>query len=337
MDGEACRHPLHGSGRIWPETNCMVDLWIGELHRRGYDPRAMLGFTVTQDFEGDQFTFLKPPLDDLDELYGLAVHELTLYDGIEPHVRTQLDRGRPVLLEVDAFYLPDTRGTTYRTVHEKTTIAVRHLDPQARRIVYGHNAVAGVAEGDDCDGLMCLKEGHVPLYAEFVVARRPGLAGPALRRAARDRLARHIDRRPPANPLSAWRAAFPAHLERLKARSMAYFHAYAFNTVRQSGAGWELLASFLRWLDEGGEGDATASAGWDATASAGWDATASAGWDATAATCEAIAQSAKALQFQIARAVRRGGAERQMDELLARMEAMADAVREDLAVWRSRG
>ena len=28
-------HPLHDSGRDWPETNCYVDLWIELLHGRG--------------------------------------------------------------------------------------------------------------------------------------------------------------------------------------------------------------------------------------------------------------------------------------------------------------
>ena len=52
--------------RIWPETNCYVDLWIEVLAAAGFTPEAMLGFTLTQDFEGDQFTFFKVPLEDLE-------------------------------------------------------------------------------------------------------------------------------------------------------------------------------------------------------------------------------------------------------------------------------
>ncbi|MBE7204408.1 MAG: DUF1839 family protein, partial [Parafilimonas terrae] len=66
-------HALHDAGRDWPETNCYVDLWIELLHGRGLVPEAMLGFTLRQDFEGDQFTFFKPPTGDIERLYGLEV------------------------------------------------------------------------------------------------------------------------------------------------------------------------------------------------------------------------------------------------------------------------
>ena len=38
---------------------------------------------------------------------------------------------RPAIVEVDAFYLPDTAGTTYRAEHVKTSIAVDRLDASA--------------------------------------------------------------------------------------------------------------------------------------------------------------------------------------------------------------
>jgi len=60
IDPETYRaHALHSSERAWPETNCYVDLWIEVLASSGVAPEAMLGFTLTQDFEGDQFTFFK--------------------------------------------------------------------------------------------------------------------------------------------------------------------------------------------------------------------------------------------------------------------------------------
>ena len=61
-------HELHGAGRDWPQTNCYVDLWIEVLHSMGYAPEAALGFTLLQDFEGDQFTFFKFPPEDLELL-----------------------------------------------------------------------------------------------------------------------------------------------------------------------------------------------------------------------------------------------------------------------------
>ena len=83
-------HPLHDGSRDWPETNCYVDLWIEVLHARGDDPRAALGFTAALDFEGDQFTFFKFPLEDLALLHGARVGELSIYDTVEAHAREQI-------------------------------------------------------------------------------------------------------------------------------------------------------------------------------------------------------------------------------------------------------
>jgi hypothetical protein len=142
-------HSLHQGERVWAETNCYVDLWIELLHGYGLDPRAALAFTVTQDFEGDQFTFFKFPLEDLEKLYGLQVQELAIYDSLEDRVRTQTQRGHTVLEEVDAFYLPDTRATSYRHDHTKTTIGVDYIDPRSRRLGYFHNTGYFVLDGED--------------------------------------------------------------------------------------------------------------------------------------------------------------------------------------------
>ena len=52
---------------------------------------------------------------------------------------------------------------------------------------------------------------------------------------------------------AAWRAAMPAHLERLAARDMEYFHLYAFNLPRQLGANFEMLGTYLDWLGAHGQ------------------------------------------------------------------------------------
>ena len=90
------RHPIHGDGRIWAETNCYVDLWIELLHALGRDPVAALPFTLAIDFEGDQWTFFKFPLADLSDLYGLDVQELAIWRPLADHVEEQVTRGRPV-------------------------------------------------------------------------------------------------------------------------------------------------------------------------------------------------------------------------------------------------
>src|SRR5437764_10496194 len=48
-------HPLHSGDRIWRESNCYVDLWIGQLHHLGLDPLAMLACGVAPQFEIDQW------------------------------------------------------------------------------------------------------------------------------------------------------------------------------------------------------------------------------------------------------------------------------------------
>ena len=54
-----------------------MDLWIELLQGWRLEPRAALPFTVTQDFEGDHFTFFKyPPMN-----YGAAVRHRGAGDG----------------------------------------------------------------------------------------------------------------------------------------------------------------------------------------------------------------------------------------------------------------
>jgi len=121
-------HPIHQDERIWAETNCYTDICIELLHAWGFDPVAALPFTLSIDCEGDQWTFFKFRPGDLEELYRLAVEELTVWRPLVRHVEEQVSRGRPVLVELDSYYLPDTAGTAYRLEHVKTTVAVVAID-----------------------------------------------------------------------------------------------------------------------------------------------------------------------------------------------------------------
>ena len=287
IDAQTFRpHALHSAERSWPETNCYVDLWIEVLHAFGLDPRAALGFTVGQDFEGDQFTFFKFPLEDLQALFGLSVQELAIYDSLEQHTLQQLERHRLVLVEMDSFYLPDTRGTAYRHDHVKTTVGIAQLDLEGRQLGYFHNAGYYQLSGEDFDGVFrripALRDNPEVLfpYVEFVKRDGPVLQGRALVEGAKQLLHAHLKRRP-ANPIAKYRAQLPRHLEALAARPMAYFHLYAFNVLRQLGANFELLGSHCRWLEEHSE----------------------TGLLEAAVACEQLAASAKALQFLFARAV----------------------------------
>ena len=277
-------HGLHHPERIWPETNCYVDLWIEVLNARGLSPEAMLGFTITQDFEGDQFTFFKVPLEDLETLYGIRVTELAIFDKVEAHVAEQIARGRLCLVEMDSFYMPDTQGVAYRIEHGKTTIAINRLAMDAREVDYFHNGGFFQLTGEDFDGLFgkLMPEGAPPFlpYTEFAKFPDRPVDQTRLRAGADALLTRHIRRMPTANPVAAFAREFPIQAEGLAERPFEYFHKYAFNTLRQLGANFELAASHFEWLaDPALSGAAEAAL--------------------------AIANTAKTSQFQLARALTR--------------------------------
>ena len=297
-------HRLHDPERRWPQTNCYVDLLIEVMHATGHDPVAALGFTVLQDFEGDQFTFFKFPTADLRQLAGLDIQELAIFDRLESHVLAQIERGRLPLVEVDAFHLPDTQGITYRIGHSKTTVGINALDSEARRMDYFHNDGFFTLEGEDYDGIFGQWEGKpagaLPLfpYAEFVKfdaaapARDPVAMAAAL-------LAQHLAGRPKRNPLAAYAAAFSRHAATLAGRVPEYFHTYAFNTLRQAGANFELLGSHLEWLAVNGVK----------------------GLDEADEAAMRIAQGAKTMQFKLARAMAR----QRFEGLETTLEPMAEA------------
>lgn len=290
MTGEACfpalspdshaPHRLHGQDRLWSQTNCSVDLWIAVVAAMNRPPEAMLGFTVLQDFEGDHFTFFKVPPEDLEALYGASVQELAVYDAITDHAAVQLARGRLSLIEVDSYFLPDTRAVSYRLQHGKTTIGVNRLDLATRRLEYFHNGGYFALGGDDFEGLFAgYAHDETPFlpYAEFVKFGPSPLGD--LREIATALLSRHLARRPSANPIGEFQAVFARQAEDVAAREPAFFHTYAFNTLRQLGANFELLGDHLIWLD-GAPSEASALA-------------------------LRIAEVAKATQFQMARACAR--------------------------------
>ncbi|QRM56778.1 DUF1839 family protein [Sinorhizobium sp. BG8] len=305
-------HPLHSLDRMWPETNCYVDLWIEVLSTLAMSPEAMLGFTLTQDFEGDQFTFFKVPLEDLERLYGVRCTELAIYDRIEAHVAEQVSRARLCLIEMDSFYMPDTRGVAYRMEHGKTTVAVNRLDVAARSMDYFHNAGFFRVEGDDFDGLFRLQDGPDELpflpYTEFakLPAEKPQ---PAHLIAEGERLLHfHFSRRPKDNPIAAFSKVFPAQVEAVAERPSGFFHKYAFNTLRQLGANFELAASHLEWIAPDGPFVEAAEA------------------------ARRISEVAKSVQFQVARAVAR----KKFEPLAAALDPAAEAWEQLMAVLRRR-
>ncbi len=303
------RHAFHGPDRIWPESNCYSDLWIEILPAMGLPAEAIFGFTVTQDFEGDHFTFFKPPLEDIESLFGIVVQETAIYDDVAAHVEVQLKRGRLSLVEVDSYFLPDTRGLTYQTSHGKTSVAFNRLDRAGRRAEYFHGPGYHLLEGEDFDGVFKGYGDEVTPFLPYTEAikfpQKPWTAPD--REAVAAILRRHMARRPKQNPVRLFQAELGAQAQAVAARDPGFFHLFSFNTFRQMGANFELLAGHLAWLEE--RPDA-----------------------AGAAAALRIAESCKAGQFQLARACAR----KKFDGLPAVLDGPAEAWDELMAALDAR-
>lgn len=292
------RHAFHGTDRVWPETNCYADLWIEVLHSLGCNPVAGLGFTGGIDFEGDQWTFFKYPLEDLRSLYGIDVAEYMIWRNMEEHLAEQAQLGRFMIIEIDSWFLPDTAGVSYQKTHAKTSIVVNHLDPANKVLRYFHGPGYFEASGDDYDGL--LRVGNparwsgdvLPPYVEAIrVDRIVQRTDDELRAIARPILAEQLTRRTDAgknaqignnaghsvkksNAMHAFLSRLDADITQMGSGDLAHFHAYAFATLRQLGAAAELGSDHLRWLG---------------------------GLDHPADGFSSVASAAKAMQFKLAR------------------------------------
>jgi len=247
------RHRLHTQERNWAETNCYVDLWIELLHAWGFEPLAALPFTLAIDFEGDQWTFFKFPLADLWDLYGLDVQELAIWRPVASHVEEQIGLGRPVLVELDSLYLPDTAGTAYQHQHVKTTVAAIEIDIQNRRLGYFHGQGYYQLHGDDFVNIFNLEgvkhPAVLPPYAEFVKRRSTAaLKGDDLVKGSLKLLRRQLHLLPEANPFEKFKPQFEADLQWLANEPIETFHQYSFATLRQFGSCYEVAATYLSWL-----------------------------------------------------------------------------------------
>jgi len=245
------RNPLHGETVQWMEKNCYFDVWIELIHALGCDPIAIVPVVVSLDFEGDQWTFYKPPHDELRELYGIDVTELNAWRPMVEHALEHLPHGKFISAEADAYWLPDVSGTDYRTHHVKSTIVLVDVDTDAKRLRYFHNASLWELEGEDFDRIFEPPYPGLPFFAELVrvdrLVRRPPAELAAM---SRKYLRRHLDRRPDDNPMERFRARFERELTSLQDKGLAHYHAWAFATLRQLGSASELMATYVRWLAE---------------------------------------------------------------------------------------
>lgn len=252
------RHALHGEERQWVEKNCYFDVWIELIHALGCDPYAMIPVVAALDFEGDQWTFYKPPLNELRELYGIEVNEMTAWRPMLEHAREHLGAGKLIAVEADAWWLPDVAGTDYRHNHVKSTIVLADVDPEARRLGYFHNASYYSLDGEDFDRtfqLTTVEPGFLPFFAELIRVDRLVRHSPdELVAISRGLLQRHLARRPRDNPVVRFAARFQHDLPELQARGLDHYHAWAFATLRQLGSAAELMALHLRWRASRGNG-----------------------------------------------------------------------------------
>jgi hypothetical protein len=277
-------HRLHRRDRSWIETNCYADFWIEALHSLGFDPTVALGFTLSSDFDGDQWTMFKFPPEDLRLLFGLEIRELNVWLPLVDHLADQLALGRLLTVDVDAWYLPDTQGVTYGVGHQKTTIMVQMLDREEQALGYFHNAAYCELRGHDYRDLLGIDlddPAVLPPYVEVVHLerlRKPSeVATAEVLGVARS----HLARRPTTNPVVRFRERLTSDLPWLVTQDLEVFHRYAFGTCRQCGANAELAAEFAGWLDAHDGG----------------------GLDAVTGAFRSISEASKALEFRLARAV----------------------------------
>jgi hypothetical protein len=257
-------HLLHGGDRVYTETNCYTDILIELLHARGDEPLAAMSFLVRMDFEGDQWTFFKPPPEDLETLFGIDIHEMQPYRPLPDQIAEQIAEGRTLIVELDAWYLPDTWSTSYRSEHVKTSVVAEAIDREAERLRYFHNLALHDLADEDYRGVFRsgreFSDDVLPPYTELVrFDAGERLQGEELRRAAHELLRRHLRRRPRMNPFERFADRLASDLPELLEGDAARYHAYAFSTARMSGSAFEVLASHVDWLLGAAGAEASAS------------------------------------------------------------------------------
>jgi hypothetical protein len=245
-------HALHSTSRAYAETNCYADVIIELLNACGYEPLAAFGHLVRMDFEGDQWTFFKPPPEDLERLFGIDIHEMQPYRPLPVQIAEQIELGRTIVVELDSWFLPDTASTSYRAEHVKTSVAADAIDRDGQVLRYFHGPGLFELSGDDYRGVFRIGEPvaeSLPPYTELVrFDAGERLTGAALRDAAGDLLRRHLARRPSSNPFHRFAAKLSEELPALLQGSLDDYHAYAFATVRMAGSAFEAGADHVGWL-----------------------------------------------------------------------------------------
>ncbi len=303
-------HPIHADERVWSETNCYVDLWVEVLHALGLDPVPATAAVLSADFDGHQWSFVKFAAEDLRALYGIDVNEMNVWRPVLEHTAQELAQGRLLTVEVDAFWLPDTAGISYRTEHTKTTIVPNRLDSAAECVEYFHNSGYYRLDGDDFRGVLHLDGASPEVLPPYIEMVRLDRLHPPNPDTELELVRAHLSRRPVRNPVAALGQGVRVDVQWLRGGGLDAFHRWSFGVLRQCGAGAELAADLSRHLSGRGVRGA----------------------DDAAALFQSVAVGAKGVQFRMARAAR--GRAVALDEELDGMAAnWASAVGMLAASW----
>ncbi|MDO5619078.1 DUF1839 family protein [Kocuria sp.] len=277
------RHPLHAEDSLWSNTNCYLDVWIELLHGLGRSPEPLFAAAVAAETQVEQFEFLKIDHRDLEEVHGIRVGEYDVWQPLAEQVRTQMEAGNLMIVEADAYWLPDTRGISYGTEHTKTSIVPLHLNPAEQHLVYLHNEGLHELHGPDFDFVLGEQRdrGIVPApYVELVRLDRLSAVSDDEARAHTVRLLGHHARRTGTeNPAAHLMEVLRSRFDWLAETGMEGYHALCFETTRQLGVVALLASEAVRFsrVEQ---------------------------LQPAADSYAAVSREAKALQFQLARVAR---------------------------------
>ena len=253
-------HSLHDSSRRYIESNCYADVLIELLHACGCEPLACFGHLVRVDFEGDQWTFFKPPPEDLEWLFGIDIHEMQPYRPIPVQIAEQIARRRTLILELDSWYLPDTASTSYRNEHVKTSVAADAISVEHETLRYFHGGGLFELCGDDFRGAFRIgdfSDDVLPPYTELVrFDAGPQLDGDRLNEAALMLLRRHLAHVPAVNPFDRFAEQLVGELPRLLAGSLADYHRICLRD-RSDGRGGVRDCEVTRRMAAWGQGSSS--------------------------------------------------------------------------------
>jgi hypothetical protein len=253
--------PLDTRQRLWPQGAGALDPWLSLLAALRLDVHAVLGHVLAIDWLDDQWSEPRPPAEDLRRLHGLEPHALTLWRPLADHLHEQLGAGRLVMLEADAWWLPDTDGQDYRRQHRRSPLIVNDFDATQRRLGYFHHDGYFHLQDEDFDGLMQAGlQGDGSLAPSATVIELRGLVRrppETLRHLARQLLERHLERIPTRHPLRRWQRRSQAELDALvRQRDVEGCRRWLDCGIARLGASAELAAIHLRWLSGEDSGSA---------------------------------------------------------------------------------